>query len=67
MGVPHVAGFVTICEAFLGMEPHMDIFGRLFYGRALTAGNLVEIAPVGGVRPVEETEHGRLVSRIHAL
>ena len=44
----HIAGFVTVCEAFLGMEPHMDFFGRLFSGRTLTAGSLVETAPVGG-------------------
>ena len=24
--VLHVAGFITVCEAFLGMEPHMDLF-----------------------------------------
>ena len=25
-GVLHIDGFVTVCEAFLGMEPHMDFF-----------------------------------------
>ena len=25
-GVLHIAGFVTVCEAFLGMEPHVDFF-----------------------------------------
>ena len=30
MGVLHVAGFITIYEAFLGMEPHADFFRRLF-------------------------------------
>ena len=44
----HIAGFITICEAFLRMEPHVDFFRRLFSGRALTVGNLAEIAPVGG-------------------
>ena len=29
-GVLHVAGFVTVCEAFLGMEPHVDFFQRIF-------------------------------------
>jgi hypothetical protein len=24
--VLHIAGFVTVCEAFLGMEPHVDLF-----------------------------------------
>lgn len=25
-GVLHIVGFVTICEAFVGMEPHDDLF-----------------------------------------
>ena len=25
-GVLHIAGFVTVCEAFLEMEPHVDFF-----------------------------------------
>ena len=48
MRVLHIVGFVTVCEAFLGMEPHADFFRRLFSRRALTVGNPVEIAPMGG-------------------
>ena len=48
MGVLHIAGFVTVCKAFLGMEPHADLFWLFFSGRAMTAGNLAETAPVGG-------------------
>ena len=47
MGVLHIAGFITICEAFLRIELHVDFFWRLFFGRALTVGNPAEIAPVG--------------------
>ena len=47
-GVLHIAGFVTVCEAFHGMELHADFFRRLFSGRTLTAGNSVETVPVGG-------------------
>ena len=25
-GVLHIADFVTVCKAFLGMEPHVDFF-----------------------------------------
>ena len=32
MGVLHIAGFVTVYEAILGMEPHVDFFRRLFSG-----------------------------------
>ena len=48
MGVLHIAGFITVCEAFLGMEPHADFFQRLFSGRTLSAGDPPEAAPVGG-------------------
>jgi len=48
MGVLHITGFVTICEAFLGMEPHMDFFRWLFFGRTMTVGDPGEVAPVGG-------------------
>ena len=44
----HIAGFITICEAFLRMEPHVDFFRWLFSRRPLAVGNLTEIAPVGG-------------------
>ena len=44
----HVAGFVTMCEAFLGMEPHVDFFWRILTGRALSEGKLARTAPVGG-------------------
>ena len=47
-GVLHITDFVTVCEAFLGMEPHTDFFRWLFSGRALPVGNPPEIALVGG-------------------
>ena len=47
-GVLHIIGFITICEAFLGMEPHADFFRWLFSGRTLTVGNPSEATPVGG-------------------
>ena len=31
-GVLHIAGFVTVYEAFHGMEPHMDLFRWIFSG-----------------------------------
>ena len=48
MGVLHIASFITVCEAFLGMEPHVDFFQRLFSGQALSMGNLPEVASMGG-------------------
>jgi len=46
--VLHVAGFITICEAFVGMEPHVDSFQRIFLGRALSEGKPSRTMPVGG-------------------
>ena len=47
-GVLHIAGFVTVCKAFLEMEPHMDLFRRLFSRRALSEGKPLMIALMGG-------------------
>jgi hypothetical protein len=32
----HFAGFVTVCEAFLGIDPHVDLFREVFVGRLVT-------------------------------
>ena len=48
MGVLHIVGFITVCEAFLRMEPHVDFFQQLFSPRALIVGDSAEVAPVGG-------------------
>jgi len=29
-GVLHITGFITVCEAFLRMEPHVDFFRCIF-------------------------------------
>ena len=46
--VMYIAGFGTVCEAFLGMEPHVDFFQRMFSGRTLSVGNPPEATPVVG-------------------
>ena len=48
MGVLHIAGFVTVFEAFLRMEPHADLFRLFFSGRAMADWSSATIAPVGG-------------------
>ena len=30
--VPHVASFITVYKAFIGMEPYVDSFRRVFSG-----------------------------------
>ena len=47
-GVLHIAGFITVREAFLEMEPHTDLFLLFFSERAMADWSSVETAPVGG-------------------
>ena len=47
-GVLQIANFVTVCEAFLEMEPHVDLFWRIFTGQDLSEGKPPKTAPVGG-------------------
>ena len=44
----HIIDLVIICEAFLGMEPHVDFFRWILSGQALSEGKPPRIAPVGG-------------------
>ena len=45
--VPYVIGFVTVCEAFIWMEPCVDSFWSIFSERALSEGDPPRIASVG--------------------
>ena len=47
-GVLHVAGFVTVYEAFFGMEPHVDFFQRIITWRALSEGKPLGTTSVEG-------------------
>ncbi|RLN13364.1 hypothetical protein C2845_PM09G08710 [Panicum miliaceum] len=48
-GVLHITGFVTLCEAFLGIEPHVGLFRAFFYGKTSPAkGKTSSATPVGG-------------------
>ena len=46
--MPYVAGFVTVYEAFVRMEPYVDSFRRVFVGRALSERKTLGTVPVGG-------------------
>ena len=46
--VLHIVDFIAIYEAFLGMGLHVDLFRRIFSGRALSEGKPPRITPVGG-------------------
>ena len=46
--VSYVASFITICETFIGMEPHVDSFRRVFSERALSERKMLGTVSVGG-------------------
>ncbi|RLN28129.1 hypothetical protein C2845_PM05G20460 [Panicum miliaceum] len=46
--VLHIAGFVTLCEGFLGIDPHANLFRTFSYVRALSLKGEGKLAPVGG-------------------
>ena len=46
--VLRVAGFVAVCKAFVGIEPYVGFFQRIFSGRALLVGKLPRTAPMRG-------------------
>ena len=45
---PYVADFVIVYEAFVRMEPYVDSFQRVFFGRALSERKTLGTALVGG-------------------
>jgi hypothetical protein len=47
-GILHIATFVTLCEAYLGIEPHFNILNHFFRARFL-AGSGAEAVILGGV------------------
>jgi hypothetical protein len=47
-GILHMAAFVTLCEAYMGIEPHFDLWNFFFRAR-LQQGSDAEAAVLGSV------------------
>jgi hypothetical protein len=47
LGVLHIAAFVTLCEAYMGIEPHFTLWNHLFCARLLQ-GSGMEVTVLGG-------------------
>jgi hypothetical protein len=45
-GILHIAAFVTLCEAYMRIEPHFDLWNYFFRVRSLR-GSGVEVAVLG--------------------
>jgi hypothetical protein len=41
-GILHIATFVALCEAYMGIEPHFDLWNYFFYTR-LRLGSDLEV------------------------
>jgi hypothetical protein len=50
-GVLHIASFVTLCEGFLSIDPHANLFQVFFHGRGLIVKEDPLPAAVGGLGP----------------
>jgi hypothetical protein len=47
-GILHIVAFVTLCEAYMGIETHFDLWNYFFHVR-LQQGSDVEAAVLGSV------------------
>jgi hypothetical protein len=48
MGIWHMAAFVTLCEAYMGIEPHFNLWNYFFHAR-LQQGSGAEMLHLGNV------------------
>jgi hypothetical protein len=53
----HITAFVTLCEAYMGIEPHFDMWNHFFRGQLLP-GSGVEVAVLGCVDIYIKSGHG---------
>jgi hypothetical protein len=44
----HIAVFMTLCEAYMGIEPHFNLWNYFFHARLLQ-GSGIEVAVLGGM------------------
>ena len=49
--VPYIAGFITVYEAFVRLEPYVDSFQRILSERASSEGKTLRTVLVGGFTP----------------
>jgi hypothetical protein len=47
-GILYIAAFMTLCEAYMGIEPHLDLWNYFFHAR-LRQGLDVEAVVLGSV------------------
>jgi hypothetical protein len=53
----NMASFVTLCEAYMGIEPQFNLWNYFFHAR-LQQGSSAEVAPLGSVDIFVRSGHG---------
>jgi hypothetical protein len=56
-GILHIAAFVTLCEAYMGIEPHFDLWMHFFCARLLPDTG-AEAVVLGGMDIYVKSGHG---------
>jgi hypothetical protein len=56
-GILHIVAFVTLCEAYMGIEPHFDLLNHFFHVR-LPQGSGVEVVVLCGMDIYVKSRHG---------
>jgi hypothetical protein len=56
-GVLHIVSFVTLCEAYLGSEPHFNLWNYFFHTQLQQVSG-VEVAALGTMDIFVRSEHG---------
>jgi hypothetical protein len=58
-----IAAFVTLCEAYMGIEPHFNLWNYFFHVRLLQ-GSGMEVVVLGGVDLYVRARHACALSKM---
>jgi hypothetical protein len=56
MGILNIVAFVTLCEAYMGIEPHFDLWNHFFHVQLLK-GSGAKAKVLGGMDISVKSEH----------
>jgi hypothetical protein len=57
LAILHIEAFVTLCEAYMGIELHFNLWNKFFHARLLK-GSSAEVVAVGTVDFFIRSEYG---------
>jgi hypothetical protein len=56
MGILNIVAFVTLCEAYMGIKPHFDLWNHFFHVQLLK-GSGAKAKVLGGMDISVKSEH----------